>query len=84
VGRGLFPQQARVEKVAVPTPDITFQLLDGTQAAVHGDELQALHAEVYASPPYGRNDDAAMFADRFRVQRRQPGFVWLRHVMAAI
>jgi GNAT superfamily N-acetyltransferase len=75
VGRGLFPQQARVEKVAVPTPDITFQLLDGTQAAVHGDELQALHAEVYASPPYGRNDDAAMFADRFRVQRRQPGFV---------
>ena len=59
----------------MPTPDITFQLLDGTQAAADADELQALHAEVYAKPPYGRNDDAALFADRFRVQRRQPGFV---------
>jgi GNAT superfamily N-acetyltransferase len=50
-------------------------LLDGTQAAAHADELQALHAEIYAEPPYGRHDDAALFADRFRVQRRQPGFV---------
>ena len=56
-------------------PDITFQLLDGPQAAAHADELQVLHAEVYADPPYGRTDDAAVFADRFRVQRRQPGFV---------
>src|SRR5260370_6534279 len=52
-----------------------FQLLNGTQAAGHADELQALHAEVYAGPTYGPNDDAALFADRFRVQRRQPGFV---------
>jgi len=59
----------------VPTPGITFQLLDGPQAAAHADELQALHAEVYADPPYRRDDDAALFADRFRVQRRQPGFV---------
>jgi len=58
----------------VPTPDITFQLLDGTQAAAHADELRALHAEVYADPPYRRADDAALFADRFGVQRRQPGF----------
>ena len=63
------------EKVVVPTTDITFQLLDGAQAAAHAVELQALHAEVYADPPYGRNDDAARFAGRFRVQRRQPGFV---------
>ena len=56
-------------------PDITFQLLDGAQAAAHAAELQALHAEVYADPPYRRDDDAAVFADRFRVQRRQPGFV---------
>jgi ribosomal protein S18 acetylase RimI-like enzyme len=63
------------EKVIVPTQDITFRLLDGTQAAAHTDELQALHAEVYADPPAGGNDDAALFADRFRVQRRQPGFV---------
>lgn len=62
-------------KVVVPTSDITFELLDGTQAAAHVDELQDLHAEVYANPPYGRNDDAALFADRFRVQRRQSGFV---------
>jgi GNAT superfamily N-acetyltransferase len=61
--------------VVVPAPDITFQLLDGTQAAAHAADLQALHAEVYAGPPYGRNDDAAVFAGRFRVQRRQPGFV---------
>jgi GNAT superfamily N-acetyltransferase len=66
---------AGVEKVVVPRPDITFQLLDGTLAAAHADELQVLHAEVYANPPYARNDDAALFADRFRVQRRQPGFV---------
>jgi GNAT superfamily N-acetyltransferase len=59
----------------VPAPDITFQLLDAQQATAHAAELQALHAEVYADPPYRRTDDAAVFADRFRVQRRQPGFV---------
>jgi GNAT superfamily N-acetyltransferase len=53
---------------------MTFQLLDGRQAAEHAAELQALHSEVYADPPYGLDDDAP-FADRFRVQRRQPGFV---------
>ena len=50
-------------------PGITFELLDGTQAAAHADELRALHAEVY-----GRDDDGS-FAGRFRVLRRQPGFV---------
>ena len=59
----------------MPVPEITSRLLDGTQAAARADELQALHAEVYADPPYGRTDDAALFADGFRVQRRQPGFV---------
>jgi GNAT superfamily N-acetyltransferase len=54
---------------------MTFQLLDGTQAAGHADELRGLHAEVYADPPYRQTDDAALFAGRFRVQRRQPGFV---------
>ena len=56
-------------------PDMSFQLLDGKQAGLHADELQALHAEVYAAPPYVRTDDGAQFADRLRVQRRQPGFV---------
>jgi ribosomal protein S18 acetylase RimI-like enzyme len=59
----------------VSTPGLTYRLLDGPQAAEHADELQALHAEVYAEPPYDRDDDAARFAGRFVVQRRQPGFV---------
>jgi hypothetical protein len=56
-------------------PEITFQLLDGTQAASHADELRAVHAEVYAEPPYARTDDGAWFAERLPVHRRQPGFV---------
>jgi GNAT superfamily N-acetyltransferase len=48
---------------------MTFRLLDGTQAAAHAEELQALHAEVYGDQP----DDG--FARRFRILRRQPGFV---------
>jgi GNAT superfamily N-acetyltransferase len=61
-------QVERREKVVVSAPGVTFELLDGTQAAAHADELRALHAEAYA-------DDAERFAERFRVQRRQPGFV---------
>jgi GNAT superfamily N-acetyltransferase len=61
--------------VVVRPPGITFRLLDGAQAAGHEAGLQALHAEVYADPPYRLDDDAGAFADRFRVQRRQPGFV---------
>ena len=49
---------------------ITFQLLDLTQAGAHTAELQALRAEE----SFGRDDDGS-FADRFRVIRRQPGFV---------
>lgn len=59
----------------MPAPELTLQLIDGPQAAEHAGEFQALHAEVYADPPYGlTGQDAAVFADRFRVQRRQPGF----------
>jgi GNAT superfamily N-acetyltransferase len=61
--------------VAVSAPGITFQLLGGQQAAEHAGELQELHAEVYAEPPYRRAGDAGQFARRFAVQRRQPGFV---------
>jgi GNAT superfamily N-acetyltransferase len=49
--------------------EITFRLLDGTQAAGDAEDLQALHAEVYGDQP----DDG--FARRFRVLRRQLGFV---------
>jgi GNAT superfamily N-acetyltransferase len=51
----------------VSEPGVTFELLGGAQAAAHASELQVLHAEVCAR-------DAAPFADRFLVQRRQPGF----------
>jgi GNAT superfamily N-acetyltransferase len=61
--------------LVVPAPEITFELLDGGQAAEHGAELRALHAEVYAAPPYRRDEDEGEFARRLRVQRRQPGFV---------
>jgi len=61
--------------VVVSPPGITFRLLDGAQAAGHEADLEALHAEVYADPPYRLQQDAAAFAHRFRVQRRQPGFV---------
>jgi GNAT superfamily N-acetyltransferase len=46
--------------------EITFQRLDGTQAASHADDVLALRAEEYDDSP---------FAERFRVARRQPGFV---------
>ena len=39
------------------------------------DDFTGLHAEVYADPPYRRADDAEVYPGRFRVQRRQPGFV---------
>ena len=55
-------------------PGISFELLDGNDAGVRAAELAALHAEVYTGPPYLRDDDAAVFPGRFRVQRRQPGF----------
>ena len=48
--------------------DISIQLLDGARASADADEVQALQADVYGA------DDGA-FAGRFRVQRRQPGFV---------
>jgi ribosomal protein S18 acetylase RimI-like enzyme len=56
-------------------PEITFELLNGQQAAGHADELQALHAVVCSEPPYRRDEDAGAFAGRLRVQSRQPGFV---------
>ncbi|MFI5064686.1 MAG: GNAT family N-acetyltransferase [Streptosporangiales bacterium] len=59
----------------MPAGHITFQVIDGDQAAAHLDELRALYSEVYAEPPYEWGDDhAALFAERFQVQRRQDGF----------
>ncbi len=58
----------------MPTPGIAYRLLDGAQADGHADDLRALHAEVYAGPPYECGGDAARFTRQFRIQRRQPGF----------
>jgi GNAT superfamily N-acetyltransferase len=60
--------------VVVSASGITFELLDGARAAAQADDVQALHAEVYAGPPSARLEDDARFADRFLVWRRQPGF----------
>jgi GNAT superfamily N-acetyltransferase len=48
--------------------EITFRMLDGTQAAGDAEDLHALHAETYGDQP----DDG--FARRLQVLRRQPGF----------
>jgi ribosomal protein S18 acetylase RimI-like enzyme len=53
----------------VSVPGVAFQLLDGSQAAAHEEELTALHAEVCESA-----DREGGFARRFGVWRRQPGF----------
>lgn len=59
----------------MPAEHITFQMIDGEEAVAHLAELRALYSEVYAEPPYEWGDDhAALFADRFEVQRRQDGF----------
>jgi ribosomal protein S18 acetylase RimI-like enzyme len=59
----------------VSSTDVTFRFLEGRQSAEQVAELQAVHAQVYADPPYLRDGNAAQFEDRFRVQARQPGFV---------
>jgi len=59
----------------VPAAEMTFRLLEGPQATEEAADVRALHAEVYAALPDGRYASGARFADRFRVQLRQPGFV---------
>jgi GNAT superfamily N-acetyltransferase len=55
---------------------LEFRLLDGQQAAAYEADLAALHTEIYADPPYQLFDDENQrYRARFRVERRQPGFV---------
>ena len=54
---------------------LTYLLLDGGEAAARAAEFEELHAEVYADPPSRPGGDADGYPARFRVQRRQPGFV---------
>lgn len=59
----------------MPAAHVALRTLNGDQAASNLDVYRALYAEVYAEPPYEWGDDHAdLFADRFQVQRRQPGF----------
>ncbi len=66
-------------------PGISLELLDGgaaaAHAAAHEEELLALHTEVCGrggaagGDAGGDTDSGAALARRFRVRRRQPGFV---------
>jgi GNAT superfamily N-acetyltransferase len=55
--------------------NITVRTITAEQAPARLGELRELYSEVYAEPPYewGENH-AALFAERFGVQRRQAGF----------
>jgi hypothetical protein len=60
----------------VTAEDITVRTISGEEAADRIGKLRALYAEVYAEPPYEWGEDhATLFAERFEVQRRHPGFV---------
>lgn len=54
----------------MPAAEISFDRLDGHEAAAHSAELQSLHEDVYVDPAAFGDD----FAKRFRVHIRQPGF----------
>jgi GNAT superfamily N-acetyltransferase len=59
----------------VTAEDVTVRMVSGEEAGGRIEELRALYAEVYAEPPYEWGEDhTALFAERFEVQRRQPGF----------
>ena len=58
----------------MPAADTEFALADGRRALMLAGDLAALHAEVYAAPPYRRSADDAQFRRRLRVACRQPGF----------
>jgi GNAT superfamily N-acetyltransferase len=59
----------------MPAVHIALRALDGHQVHAYLLEYRALYTEVYAEPPYEWGDDhATLFAERFQVQRRQPGF----------
>jgi GNAT superfamily N-acetyltransferase len=58
----------------VPAAQVAFELLDGTQAAAHQDELEALRAEVYSGQLFSPETSRGRLADRLAVLCRQPGF----------
>lgn len=56
-------------------PKVEFATIGSKQAGRHLDEMTELYAEVYAEPPYEwGQEQAELFAERFRGQRRQDGF----------
>jgi GNAT superfamily N-acetyltransferase len=59
----------------VAAPDLSVELADPDWAAEHSGDCAALHAEVYAAPPYDEDAAGGARFDRLlAVQRRQPGF----------
>ena len=63
-------------------PGLTYRLLDGGQATARAEEYHGLHAEVYADPPYGQDDED--YPRRFAVQREDPGSAAGRPGIAAV
>jgi GNAT superfamily N-acetyltransferase len=54
---------------------VEYRVLIGQEAAEHLNELTGLYTEVYSEPPYEWGPEhAALFRERFDVQRRQEGF----------
>ncbi len=55
--------------------DVTFQMLDGSQALECLDELRELYLDVYADPPYEWGaEHANLFVERFQGQAKADGF----------
>jgi hypothetical protein len=58
----------------VSVPGVTFELLDGRQAAGHEEEMLALHAEVFGAGSPDADSPDSGFGRRLAVWRRQQGF----------
>ena len=54
---------------------LNLRLLDGPHAAEYEQDLVPLQAEIYADPPYRFSEFTEGLVTRFRLERRQPGFV---------
>jgi hypothetical protein len=70
-----YTQERLAGQLGCERTTIIIRLADGGQAGRCIDELRALYSEVYAEPPYEWGDEhAALFTERFHVQRCQEGF----------
>lgn len=60
---------------------LEFRTPGRAEVAARGPDLAAVAAEVYSAGPFEwSEEDSTRFADRLRVQQRQPGFVFVEAV----